>query len=250
MGVAIGNGWVNPYEQYPEYANFAYENKLISKLHYGILKASFTVCRMLINNGSWVAAMDTCQLSMASILGINPRKPRFNVYDIRRKCDVPPLCYNMSNVDYFIARDDVIDALGVRGRKWVACNMIVHTLLVGDWLTNLGTEISLLLTKGVNVLVYSGDKDFVCNWRGGEAWTHKVNYEQHEQFIHSNYTKWVVDGKAYGEYKTAGKMTFLRVYDAGHMVPMDQPEASLSMLNKFFRRWQLASRVNKGQIEA
>lgn len=28
-GVAIGNGWVDPYVQYPQYAEFAYENKLI-----------------------------------------------------------------------------------------------------------------------------------------------------------------------------------------------------------------------------
>jgi carboxypeptidase C (cathepsin A) len=30
-------------------------------------------------------------------------------------------------------------------------------------------------------------------------------------------------------------MTFLQVYEAGHMVPMDQPEAALSMLNTFLR---------------
>ena len=26
VGLAIGNGWVDPYLQYPEYAHFAYEN--------------------------------------------------------------------------------------------------------------------------------------------------------------------------------------------------------------------------------
>ena len=28
----------------------------------------------------------------------------------------------------------------------------------------------------VEVLVYSGDKDWICNWRGGEAWTHEVEW--------------------------------------------------------------------------
>jgi len=31
---------------------------------------------------------------------------------------------------------------------------------------------------------------------------------------------------------------FLRVFDAGHMVPMDQPAAALYMLQRFFENWQ------------
>jgi len=31
-GIAIGNGWVDPYLQYPAFATFAYENNLISEL--------------------------------------------------------------------------------------------------------------------------------------------------------------------------------------------------------------------------
>ncbi len=29
VGAAIGNGWVDPYDQYPEYVTFALENNLI-----------------------------------------------------------------------------------------------------------------------------------------------------------------------------------------------------------------------------
>lgn len=38
---------------------------------------------------------------MSTILG-NPLAPRFNVYDIRKGCDVPPLCYDLSNSDKFL----------------------------------------------------------------------------------------------------------------------------------------------------
>jgi carboxypeptidase C (cathepsin A) len=29
----------------------------------------------------------------------------------------------------------------------------------------------------------------------------------------------------------------LRIYQSGHMVPMDQPEAALAMLDEFFGKW-------------
>ncbi len=39
-------------------------------------------------------------------------------------------------------------------------------------------------------------------------------------------------GSAAGLSRTYGGLTFLRVYDAGHMVPADQPKAALALLNQ------------------
>jgi len=56
--------------------------------------------------------MEECQVGVMSIIGL-PTHPKFNVYDIRDKCSNPPLCYDFSNIDNFLARPDVIAALGV-----------------------------------------------------------------------------------------------------------------------------------------
>lgn len=165
-----------------------------------------------------------------------PVLPAFNLYDIRKKCDYPPLCYDFGNLDKFLARNDVQGELGVTGRSWTSCNMIVHTFMLGDWITDLSSDVANVINAGVNVLVYSGDKDFVCNWRGGEAWTKNVQWNKTEEFNRQNYTKWQVDGQAVGEYISVDNLTFLRVYDAGHMVPMDQPKVALKMLNVLINR--------------
>lgn len=47
---------------------------------------------------------------------------------------------------------------------------------MGDWVTDLSSNVGYLLDQGVKGLVYSGDKDFICNWRGGEAWTHAMQW--------------------------------------------------------------------------
>ena len=44
---------------------------------------------------------------------------------------------------------------------------------------------------------------------------------------------WSVDGQQAGELWSASNFSFLRVFAAGHMVPLDQPNASLVMLDSF-----------------
>jgi len=56
-----------------------------------------------------------------AILG-TPVNPRFNVYDIREKCEKPPLCYDMSAADNLLLQESTKKVLGVSGRKWSECN--------------------------------------------------------------------------------------------------------------------------------
>jgi len=231
-GMAIGNGLVDPYHQYPAYDTFSYENELIPKAEFEVLKGGFKGCQALIKSGIWPVALEACQLLTTAILGV-PVAPRFNVYDIREGCDHPPLCYDMKPADRLMGRDDVKEILGVTGRGWAECNYLVHTALLGDWMKNLGTKVSDILETDLDVLVYSGDKDFICNWRGGEAWTHAVEWSGKDNFNQQEYNKWSTGNEDSGELKTFKNLKFLRVYDAGHMVPMNQPEAALNMLNQF-----------------
>jgi len=54
--------------------------------------------------------------------------------------------------------------------------MEVHQALMGDWMVSLSEKVHYLLDHGVRVLVYSGDKDYICNWRGGEAWVNGLEW--------------------------------------------------------------------------
>jgi cathepsin A (carboxypeptidase C) len=73
--------------------------------------------------------------------------------------------------------------------------------MLGDWLTNLATKIQAVLETGLKVLVYSGDKDFVCNWRGGEAWTNAVTWSGQQEFNNAQYKDWLVNGQPAGQLK-------------------------------------------------
>ena len=232
---AIGNGLVDPMSQYPEYNTFSLENNLIGQFQSTLLTAGYAICQGLIWSKLWFFALEECQIVTTTIIGF-PTRPVFNVYDIRKKCDHPPLCYDMDALDDLLALPEVREALNVGKRSWSQCNMIVHTFMLGDWMTSLESKVKYALDNDVNILVYSGDKDFICNWRGGEAWTNAIGWDGQSNFQSAEYEKWTVDGEGAGEFKQVDNFTFLRVYDAGHMVPMDQPKRALEMLRKFIAK--------------
>lgn len=246
--IAIGNGLTDPFAQYPAYATFSYENDLITKQWEEVLNGGFKACQALIYESNHkdgrvldIAALEFCQILADTCIG-NPMSPKFNVYDIRIPCDTPPLCYDFGQSDVFLNRADVQETLGTTGRTWVECDSLVHTYLLGDWMTNLMPQVADMLDNtDLQVLVYSGDKDWICNWRGGEAWTAATKWNGKEQFNAAEYESWTVDGEAAGEMRQYGNLHFLRVYEAGHMVPMDQPVNALAMVQRMLANdWNLS----------
>jgi len=236
-GLGIGNGWVDPYAQYPGYAEWSVMNNLISESEYDADMILIDTCQTLIETAPWPVAFYECQLTVEGVLaevgvtlGYVP-----NPYNYKLPCNDPPLCYDFSLSDQYLAQPSVQKALGVSGHSWTECNMEVHTFLIGDWMTNLETVIPALLSNNYEVLIYSGMLDFICNWVGGEDWTTQMPWSGQNQFSNTNYTIWSVNGKPAGEARTYENLTFLKVYQAGHMVPMDQPVNALDMLNRFLK---------------
>ena len=108
---------------------------------------------------------------------------------------------------------------------------------------NFQGTIAPMIEGGIRVLIYAGDTDFICNWMGNKAWTKAIAWSGHKDYNEAGDHDWFYDTaktKLGGWARSAeskngdgGSLTFLQVLEAGHMVPMDQPEAALSMLNTF-----------------
>lgn len=230
-GIAIGNGLVDPYNQVMGYPVFAYQNKLINKIGETALTYGFKFCQLLMKYNIPVVSIYVCNLLTASVLG-NPLSPRFNVYDIRKKCEFPPLCYDFSDIDNYLNRKDVQAALGVEGRKWEACNMKVHLAMLSDYNTNAAIKVIDILDKGLKVLIYNGDKDYICNWVGGEMWVRSLLWKGKKDF-----DKLKFQDIGYGLSLKLDNFEFIRFKDAGHMVPMDKPDDALTMLHRLIYNW-------------
>jgi len=194
------------------------------------------LARLLIESGAWPVAFYECNLAMSGILAdAEAQNGRtINVYDVTIPCEVEPLCYDFSLVDKFLAQPSVLQALGVSPKAdWTDCNMAVHTLFLGDWVGNFAIDLPAVLAQNISVLVYSGTNDFICNYMGGDQWTYNMEWPGQTAFQQAPFKQWTLDEMRAGESKSALGLTVLHVYNAGHMVPMNQPFNALQMLKIF-----------------
>ncbi|XP_048608128.1 serine carboxypeptidase-like 47 isoform X1 [Brassica napus] len=265
-GVAIGNGLTNPEIQYGAYADYALEMKLISQSVHESLKQDYVDCQSsiricsnlykhhhfnYIGFGSDLFFKDILILLFSDRDGglacnssyyicnqipeqILSENEGINYYDLRKIC-VGEMCYDIWNVQTFLNQENVRKALGVGDNKFELCSGNVNDAMVVDWMINIEVKIPALVEDGINLLVYAGEYDLVCNWLGNSRWVEQMNWSGQKEFGSAKTVAFLVDGKEAGLMKNHGPLTFLKVHDAGHMVPMDQPKASLQMLQTWMQ---------------
>ena len=60
---------------------------------------------------------------------------------------------------------DVKETVGAKGKS---CNIIINKLFMADFMSSFHQGIPDLLHDGLEVLIYAGDVDYICNWQGGK----------------------------------------------------------------------------------
>ena len=96
-----------------------------------------------------------------------------------------------------------------------------------------------MLSKNVQVVLYAGDADYICNWLGVERVAETIDAKNWGQ---AGYTDLLTsDGIVHGQVKQAGRFSFTRFYEAGHEVPFYQPLASLEFFGRAIELRDLAS---------
>ncbi|KAI8825987.1 Alpha/Beta hydrolase protein [Fimicolochytrium jonesii] len=245
-GLAIGNGLTDPLNQYEAYADMAADDKygpILDESDIESMRSKWPTCKSLINSCYKYNTALTCVPGAiyCNNAMIQPfQKTGLNIYDIRHKCDPSnPLCYSiLTDIESYLNRPDIQEILQV-DRQFEGCkqNINMRFMMAGDWMRPFVRVIPPLLAKGIKVLIYAGDADFICNWIGNKDWALALEWDGAEEFQKAKDIPWISksSGKQAGEIRTHDGFTFLRVYEAGHMVPYDQPKHSSEMINTFIK---------------
>ncbi|KAF7728044.1 hypothetical protein EC973_006680 [Apophysomyces ossiformis] len=243
----IGNGLTDPLIQYKSFGSVGCNGRnarilsadTCASMDKALPKclASIDKCYRTVTKNDCVAASTFCNFQLVKPYmdtGLNP-------YDINKLCSGGSLCYDiLYSVQKYLNRPEIVKAVGAHIKNFKSCNTDVNHdfQAAGDWMRPYVRLLPDLLNNGIRLLVYAGDNDFVCNWVGNKAWTLELQWDGQQEYNTSNDKTWLSRSRAEaGEMRTSkdGRLTFLRVYKAGHMVPYDQPEYALDMVNQWMQ---------------
>ncbi|PGH00730.1 hypothetical protein GX51_05611 [Blastomyces parvus] len=252
----IINGCLDRQVQWPSYPEFAFKNT------YGIETVNETIyeymvdslvkpggCREMVEDCRAISAIydpdntginetvnDICATAenycSSEVRGPYLRHSGRNYYDISQ---VEPAAFPTPFYRGWLNQEHVQAALGIP-LNWTQSNSAVSKAFrsIGDyprpgWIEDL----AFLLENNIKVSLVYGDRDFACNWMGGEAVSLAIDYADSDKFKAAGYADIRVNGTFnVGQVRQYGNLSYARIHQAGHEVPSYQPEGSLKIFNR------------------
>jgi hypothetical protein len=109
-------------------------------------------------------------------------------------------------------------------------------------------DLADLLNSGIRVGFIYGDRDYICNWYGGQAISLAVaaatSPSYASLFPAAGYAPIIVNNSYIGgDVRQYGNLSFSRIYDAGHSVPAYQPETAFQV----FARIIMGTSISTGE---
>ncbi|KAM0202235.1 hypothetical protein ACHAPA_000101 [Fusarium lateritium] len=267
--LGIINGCVDMEAQVPYYPIFASENtygyEAMSSGDAQFYLDKFSAeggCRELLakcatdaslgdpeGEGDQEAVNDVCSEALNNCLEIQNAYTSAGrgVYDLAAPSadPFPPMTF----MEY-LNQDSVRDAIGTPINYTMSnYNVSIEFQDTGDQARGGNIQrLAALLNQGVRIALIYGDRDYICNWLGGEAVSHSLateaGGEYTSRFPEAGYAPIIVnDSYIGGVVRQFGNLSFSRVYQAGHAVPAYQPETAFQI----FARVILGTSVSTGK---
>jgi carboxypeptidase C (cathepsin A) len=253
--VLINNGLHNAMLQYPPTYDFVVNNpynlRMLNKsMEANIFSRLFGKggCMDRLNvcnapNGTneiCQAADDFCYDTQELATSVSKR----DRYDIRylKPNPFPPASYARR----YLNSEKVQQAIGAYVNFTYSSNFIFNGFLAtGDTVRNLSIieDMQNLVARKVPLLLFYGDADYLCHWKGGEAVANRLNIPGFDSTGYENIT--TSDGRIHGQVRQVDDFAFVRIYDSGHMVPFYKPLLALELLERVIERLDIATGTKK-----
>ncbi|KAL9109697.1 MAG: hypothetical protein Q9227_005735 [Pyrenula ochraceoflavens] len=240
----IGNGWFIPLIQYPSYYNFTvspgntylkpfYPNVSTEREMYDATYGQGNCTDQLekcISTGSDDDCSNADNFCYEYVEYLYDEVTGRDEYDLR-ELDPDPFPYNFY--------PDYLNLASTQAAIGAFTNFSDSSPIVGDAFGSTGDDardpsstdnLATLVQAGINVVLYDGDADYICNWVGVEAVADLVEAPGFSRAGYANIQ--TSDGKTHGQVKQANNFSFVRIYQAGHEVPFYQPVAALEMFER------------------
>ena len=237
-GAALGNAWIDPFHQY-DATRAARAIGILGDAEANRIVAKEKTCQAKLSRGTYV--VKECWDLLDDVLRVTRSRGGgraslgANQYDardaVRSSRFFPP---DHERVEAYMNRPEVRSALHVdrASQRFRECaDPPYDALRHQDGLGVVPTLRRLLDgPKAVRLLFYNGDMDLICNHLGVERSLAALAWTGRDAFRGTRPRAWVRGDRVVGYIRRSRNLELLAVRDSGHMVPMDQPEVSLDMI--------------------
>ncbi|PIA19774.1 alpha/beta-hydrolase [Coemansia reversa NRRL 1564] len=241
--IGIGNGLINPSVQYKYLSKMACDSiypRILPQQTCDQMDLDFPACARKIKECESSHSLTKCQdantYCSATVQYQYLSEDLLDPYDVRRRCDTVSVCNLATEETYlYLNRTDVQQALNAKETSFQSCSMTVlaEFTAANDVIRSYEDELVKIIDSGLRTLIYVGDADWLCNWYGMTALVEGLNWNGKDKFNSLKTSKWNVNSNQAGEAKSSDNLSYVRIFEAGHMVPRDQPENSLDMINRW-----------------
>jgi len=257
--IGIVNGCIDMMTQMPFYPEFAVNNtygiRALNQTEYSSAVSAWPECKSLIsacrdvaaakdpnNTGTIPEVNKACADTFAFCYGKMHKRVQdqgYNVFDITAKV---PGSFPPKYAAGYLNTATIQEALGVplnfSGLSYAASSAFTKT---GDFV--LGHNLAVLgkmVDDGVKVALVYGDRDYQCNWYGGEQISLAMESRLSGEFRKAGYAEIRTEDKkkigakekVQGYVRQHGGLSFSRVLDAGHEAPWYQPETTYRIFQR------------------
>lgn len=253
-GLMIGNGAISGDEQSLSYVPLLLKTGLMDQSHpkWADLLKLHEQCQISINKakakGEILNGDNACEAILTSFLKmtrdrLGPRDSEcINMYDYRLRDSYPSCGMNwpptLANVYAYLAEEEVTNDINILfPQKWKECNGLVHSVLEGGKSTPSVTLFPYILER-VEILLFWGENDIICNYLGGEYMVDNLEWSGQKGYTEDAIEfDWEQNSALAGTYKSERNLSFVKVFNASHMVPFDKPETSRALINLLMKRF-------------
>ena len=270
-GAAIGNGWIDPFHQYAA-AQAAYGHGLVDLGQLYQFDAQEKQCQAALDRRQYTASV--CFALLDDVVGQSygsSSNYKVSQYDIRRSeqkhgaRDFPP---GYKITDAYLggwpltgAEGDKLDvsmkesvlaaihasAATTAGQRYQECtDPPYHALEHQDGLGVVDDVVDILNhASRPKMLFFNGIYDLICNHVGNEKALEYLPWQYQKEWMKATRYAWAPNGLSAppssdrppvaGYMREYQNLMYLKLFDSGHMVPLDIPDVALAMMQNLMQ---------------
>ena len=247
-GVALGDSSISPLDAVLSWGAYLYQFNLLDQRDLAVVEEAAALTALAFEVGEYEKSTEYFS-DVQTLLGLVT--DNVNVYNVLQH-NSPPVSQLSDSLEKLFHRhvavyyqDSLADFMDTVIRKkleiipdnvkWGAQSRNLFKYQAEDFLKPVIEAVDYLILQGLNVVVYQGQLDMICNTPSADTWINKLKWTGLKNFNDAKRKALYVEskkGQTQAFLKSYENFSFYYILNSGHMVPLDNGPMALKMLGQ------------------